>query len=425
MMTCKEGGFSLPEIMIGGAILAGVALAGATIFRNQSKSQTRSKHDQALSQFHMQLSRTIQNSLNCNATLQGLYNAASVGVSDSNTITGFKICSSNCTLGTDASAVVTSDYISEGEWIDKGPSSQQIWSLKSIDFITTATATGNVTARVTYELSPKIDKRQSVKDIILSVRFSGGQFKQCFSPLESSFNTLQSDVCRALISTSGNLATWNEDSQTCVLNGSPSAPLRDCSAHGSSVLGIASDGTISCKPITEGFTAAGKTQTVPSACDSGEKPNLVWNGTQMQALCSSTPCTPAVACPAKAATYCPNEPVQYDSCGVSCGPGTKSPIQTCAAIAANICSDISAGSDSCGTSCGMGTKTAGCTSGLKCEYLAGDPSGCPPTSDMASEGGTVFVNSCTTLSDCPPILTYPNMCPTQSFTLMSCGGLPP
>ena len=39
---------------------------------------------------------------------------------------------------------------------------------------------------------------------------------------------------------------------------------------------------------------------------------------------------------------------------------TCTPTQTCAAKKAATCSNASAGSDSCGTSCGMGTKTAGC-----------------------------------------------------------------
>jgi prepilin-type N-terminal cleavage/methylation domain-containing protein len=34
-----QRGFTLPEIMIGGAIVAGVALAGATLFKNQSKEE--------------------------------------------------------------------------------------------------------------------------------------------------------------------------------------------------------------------------------------------------------------------------------------------------------------------------------------------------------------------------------------------------
>ncbi len=70
-------------------------------------------------------------------------------------------------------------------------------------------------------------------------------------------------------------------------------------------------------------------------------------------------CVPAIACSAIAASTCSNASAGTDSCGTSCGMGTKAPTTSCTSIAATFCSNEDAGSDSCGNSCGMGTMDCG------------------------------------------------------------------
>jgi type II secretory pathway pseudopilin PulG len=85
----NSGGFTLPEVLIGGAILAGVALGSATLFQNQKKAQRSVEYDQKLAIYHSQLSRTMGTASNCNATLKSIYATPPTSIAAGNITTLF------------------------------------------------------------------------------------------------------------------------------------------------------------------------------------------------------------------------------------------------------------------------------------------------------------------------------------------------
>lgn len=64
----------MTEIMVGGAILAGVALSGARLFKDQRQSQGRLDSEQVLQDFHRNFTKFIQDEKNCNATFNDWIN---------------------------------------------------------------------------------------------------------------------------------------------------------------------------------------------------------------------------------------------------------------------------------------------------------------------------------------------------------------
>lgn len=305
----NKSGFSLPEVMVGGAILAGVALAGATLFQNQTKAQQVIEQDLMLQQYHRTLAQTLENDHNCNATFQSYYGNPSlnegtvhpiVAVCDTSTTT--------CNTDFDASNVVKKapHFAREGEYIDRVgvTPSKQIWLFQGMTFGNTLTKTGPMTLRVKYQLNPRIGNRTLIKDIVVNMRFNDDVtpdpmtgvvpqtgFIRCFNDQESSINNLQSDMCKSFyanafisnVTSEGALVYWDEESQTCKLNGTPDKPLKDCTAPGLMVDGISSNGTVHCRSISEGFDAGPSVNT--SACAATTNVKLVWDGTRLRVTC--------------------------------------------------------------------------------------------------------------------------------------------
>lgn len=321
----SQNGFTLPELMIGGAIIAGVALAGATLFKDQSRAQSRVEHDQILAQFHTSVAKTLENSVNCNATLSSYFGAASVGATD--LIPDIRACStsvgspSKCKEGASPSDVMSAAIVaSEGKFIDQegdgsfyirtcdlvtntcflnmatpstpstANTSRQIWSLTSIAPASAATKTGPFVLNLTYTLNPRIGTRTIRKQISLNVRFSNNEFKECYNDQKSSITTLQSDLCRSLSSMSstgvystGQIATFNDATQKCELNTS----LKDCTAQGMMVEGIRSDGTVHCRSISQGFNPGPSINSTASLCSSSSSTaKLQFVGGQLKVVCT-------------------------------------------------------------------------------------------------------------------------------------------
>lgn len=294
-----ELGFSLPEIMVGSAILAGVALAGATIFRNQARSQARIENDQILNSYHAALAKHLANDHNCNATFKFKYGAASVGGADD--ITAIDTCDvsgSTCNANFNASNVnlAAFRFIREGEYIDRLVNKAQLWRLTSITYGNTLDKSGALKLRFLYTINPRVENRTVTKDVVVNLRFNqdgtGGKqtgFIECFSDQESAVNNLQKDVCKSMfnnftnVSSDGGLVVWNEQTQTCELNGTPGAPLKNCSTAGLMVAGIRSDGTVHCRSMSDGFNPTPVTDT--AACAATSKVKLDWVGSKVKATC--------------------------------------------------------------------------------------------------------------------------------------------
>ncbi len=271
-----SAGFSMTEVMIGGAILAGVALGGARMFKDQRQSQTKLDQDQYLISFHQQLTKFIQNEKNCNATFQGAWNFSPAQMATFD-VDNFMECTT-CTatnVDYDASVSTTTPVATsfgEGQWTDP---KAYMWRITDISWKTNPatgtpmvpTATGNAVLRITYGTDPSWPNSRAkkafslTKDINIMLRFTqdavvaNRQFKECISVTESSINNLQNDICGAMggsISTIGSIMVWSDAAQGCVSLGSTSTPLKTCSTANMVIDGINADGTVRCRSITNG-----------------------------------------------------------------------------------------------------------------------------------------------------------------------------
>ena len=314
----SQKGFTLPEVMIGGAIIAGVALAGASLFKDQSRAQARVQQDQTLNQFHASLAKTFENSLNCNATLNPYAGLASVGstdlISDVRTCTTTSGNYTRCVEGASPGEVTSAARLAvEGNYIDQEgdgssytcagtcllnspatPStvntSRKQWTLTSIAPAAAVNKTGAFLLNVTYTLNPRIGVRTITKQISLSLRFSNGVFQECFNDQKSSISNLQNDVCRSLSSLSstgvqsdGRVAIFNDETQHCEMNPN----LKDCTSQGLMVEGIRSDGTVHCRSISEGFNPTPSIDGTLSPCSSSASTaKLQWSGGQLKVVCT-------------------------------------------------------------------------------------------------------------------------------------------
>lgn len=275
--TClkNEVGFSLPEIMVGGAILAGVALAGATIFRNQNKAQSKLEHDKILIQFHSKTAKLLASNQNCNVTLASAIGNSSVGPLP---ITQIQICNEalyplQCaSKNSEPGNYSGTPLITNGGYIDPG----EVWSLASISFPQPRSTTGPFRIRMNYAKNPRLNATERVsKDIIVNVRFSGSQFRECFNDQESSINNLQSDICNTLtsVNSSGAISQWNDVTQSCVMNVDATNGIKNCPAGSQMIAGASQDGILRCRDLEEGpkNTAVDPTATT---CPIGQKPSL-------------------------------------------------------------------------------------------------------------------------------------------------------
>lgn len=279
-----ERGFSVTEIMVGGAILAGVALASAQMFQGQNTAQRSISSEQSLTIIHQGLVKKLNSTGTCNATMQA---AGLVGqpLAGNKTFTRIAQCDANCNEGggdldhraSDVTVAGTDkDILSVGNFVDD----KEVWRVANIQHAssTTRTTSGAVILRVTYEMDPRLTQgavKRISKDLVVNARFENGVFQECLSAQESSINNLQNDFCKSLNygeidSTgggSGQMAFWNPETQQCEIGAN-----KDCSAQGLMVDGIDSKGEVKCRDIiTPNGAQALQQHANPKSCTSGQQ----------------------------------------------------------------------------------------------------------------------------------------------------------
>lgn len=304
-------GFSLTEVMVGGAILAGIGLAGARLFKDQRQSQARLDYEQELQIFHQNLTKFIQDEKNCNATFTDWLGRTPAQVAISGT-TEFWTCS-NCgtTLGFnyDMSSVARGTrFLQIPTWIENinGITTKEkgLWRINTpIMFkpgYAQPTGTGTFMLQVTYEMDPAFPgsravKKMSVKkDISLNLRFTqhtnpaNRYLRECLSPKESAVNNLQSDICNSMtmVASTGNIMTWRDGTQSCDLLGTtPGSPVKTCPG-GMVVAGIQADGTVHCEMLNQGVAPAADL-SVATPCSPTAQVKLEWDPVtkKMRAAC--------------------------------------------------------------------------------------------------------------------------------------------
>lgn len=295
-LISSERGFSLTEVLIGGGILAGVALAGARMFSDQKTAQKKVQDDQKLSLYHQNIVKQMNIAGNCNATFNAAGLAGGVPLSNGTNISAIRACSSNC-VDTNAANQLAHKAIDvvpgpalltagAGNYIDD----TSIWYPETIRLLTPQspkTTSGPVTFRVIYRMNPRLAPNKTIqKDIVVNTRFANNVFQECLSGQESSVNNLQNDFCKSLnfnetTSTgvnSGKLAVWDEVTQTCVVG-----TEKKCNTPGMVVDGLDSTGTIRCRAIVQPGDASSLQQTAPAA--NCAAPVLVFEGGRIVAKC--------------------------------------------------------------------------------------------------------------------------------------------
>lgn len=273
--------------MVGGGILAGVALASAQLFKDQKTAQRKVDQEQKLTVFHQGLSKMMGNAAHCNATMSaaGLYgNSISAG----QTFSRFSQCGGNCiekegNQDHDASDVTVGPdlfRVGNGQFIDKS----EAWEILDVSAAKATSATGPVHLKVKYRMNPKLTggvDKIVYKDLVMNARFEGGRFKECVNAQESSINNLQNDICKTLNfgnvtsngSNSGKLATWNPITQTCEIGAD-----KNCEAQGLVVDSIDSTGEVKCRKLTSSNDAPKLQQSAtPQTCSTGQKATLQYD----------------------------------------------------------------------------------------------------------------------------------------------------
>lgn len=276
----------MTEVMVGGAILAGVGLSAAKIFKDQKNAQKRVEMDAKLNTFHSSLVKVMNDAKNCNATLSAYYNSS--GASAWAAPTTIYRCSgagcANTSVKWNANPTtmntLRSSWLTNGSWIenteantDKGT---RTWMVTSMAWAATPAASGKAVLKVNYQMNPDLPGggRRVSKDINLNLRFTQAAtpvFQECVSSNESSVINLQHDICASMsqVSSAGVIMQWNDVTQTCqALSGVKSCPA------GTMLEGIRSDGTVHCKSISQGVNP-NEDLMLQAACSAGTRVQLV------------------------------------------------------------------------------------------------------------------------------------------------------
>jgi type II secretory pathway pseudopilin PulG len=262
-----SAGFTLPEVMVGGAIMAGVALAGATLLKNQADSQKRLNADQSLMMFHSTLTKTLENPHHCNATFKFKYGEA---ITSELVIPAIELCGANCNLDADAGTVTKSatPFFTAGDFIKNTQDNRQYWKLSDIRTKNALNKTGVARLIFTYD-DVRPPGRKVYKEALVNLRFSNdGKLMECFNDQESSVNNLSNDLCKSL---GNDLVVWNEETQKCELKDA----VEDCSEHGKMVVGISSTGEVTCRDVGQGFDPVGSFDDRQATCEAGSNAKTI------------------------------------------------------------------------------------------------------------------------------------------------------
>ncbi len=234
---------SLTEVMVGGAVLAGVGLAATNLFKNQNLAQKMLEHESNLNAYHQSLAKILSNVSHCNATLYDSRNLTSLVP-----VTSIKLCDttgSSCVATNDASnTVVGVTHLTVGQYID----GRNVWRVTNM-VLPPVSATAPARLQVTYELTDRIAiARKITKDILLHVRFdTTGTFRGCTNQDASSVDNLQREMCSRMTGVDSLGVPYNffdENDQKC-------KPRSVCPLLGYQLVGIKSDGAMDCRKIID------------------------------------------------------------------------------------------------------------------------------------------------------------------------------
>lgn len=434
----NQQGFSILQAMMFAAIMAAGALVMTRTITDLKLSQKGAEARDDLEIFHASIVSALQDSNHCTAT--HTYNRTNPPAKQ------IKLAGtpSDPSLG---------EVLAEENQIYMNNSIK----VKRIEYKEVTSPNGSITI-IYSKLKPDERLKQGFggKDIrkVVPVNFisDSSGFSRCY--LDE--NTYNSQTAQEFCASLGNFMVWDPNNKKCSLKS------HNCSSESGTVfVGIDSTGKEICQKITDAMVTKDIFDLGTVNCPVRTHIGLTVSGGKIVIVCNpgASACTPTTPCSAITPTYCPADPIQNDSCGVSCGAGTKSsgctactpstwsawsstytcisgfmsqtrtcnmgtcgtpcsgpnymqdgsqpcgsactPAIPCSTIVASYCATNPEQFDSCGNACGPGTQMPNCPpSGAVC-------AGCVFTG-FDSCGGTCNVAGTSTMPD--PQCFRPNGC---------------
>ena len=203
-MKLNSLGFSLVELMVGGAILAGIGLTGAQLMKGQKKTQTMIDNDLELDLIHSKITAMFsENAKDCDATFRHLY-----GTNLATPITQIKRCTSTgcANRELDASSIPAAavNAVVFGTGVSAPAlSDRTLWYIESFGAITPHN--GQAAARTNLMILPvnyahrTFTNRRITKFATIAMRFnSAGAFRQCLDGSTSTIHNISKEVCNFL-----------------------------------------------------------------------------------------------------------------------------------------------------------------------------------------------------------------------------------
>ncbi len=264
----RSRGFSMVELMIGGAFLAGAGLTAMLIFGNHMKAQKNVSHIQKLQTNHASVSKLMTDTRNCNATFNDQYGKTTIedpaALYTSDTAATFLQDAGNTVRG--------GPIFQVGGWSD--PSNT--WRVEDIEMVqlqdTSGATVNNVDNSIARRYRMDVDYVlagvsmgtaqagvKETKSVYLTLRFektgAGSVFRGCMDARKNSIQNLENDLCETLTppvpsAGGGQIFTWNKDTQKCQLV----TGVKTCGV-GYTIEGITSLGVVKCEKISKALNA--------------------------------------------------------------------------------------------------------------------------------------------------------------------------
>jgi hypothetical protein len=292
--TSNQRGAFLVEVILGGGLLIGIAIAASSFYKTRLKSQTYMEKLRNLDTFHSYLTQTLHNTGHCNSTFKEWDQSTVVPGSLAKDVKRIWLCSNNCTEKFTTSTVqrnsspllteATARPSDETEWLPFQKDTLTIrskdWILKDLGMVP-LTKSGKGTLKFLYELFPGTsDSKKVLKTIDLYFKFtplSNGTpvFISCGSGKESSLRSVLQEMCesmsRVASAPSGStiLGEWDYGEQECNLNPSPRCGLNEA------IKGVDKDGLLTCQSLTKDVEGMNLYQPNEENCSGSLKPSII------------------------------------------------------------------------------------------------------------------------------------------------------
>lgn len=307
----NSAGYSLVEILIGVALMGGIALTGAQIFKQQNQGVKYHQLVAELDTYHSNLRRILQDVNNCNATygIENLHDPINIGALTS----AINICCPSGTapcsidpLTNPCSRMVNQQlalntnvmaYAKIGQKILNDAFTIVSWEFK--DYSTgnnvpsiQNTFSGAIMKRVDLRIRYKMNRslpgpKDFIRVIPIGFRFTSAKFQGCITQESSAKNSLVREVCECLNAQTSTikLATWygGEAIERCEwfdTSGTHTCP------NGQVLLGINSLGDKVCTPASYQLNEGDMLFMNEASCPTGTVPKLLQNGSQVYVGCS-------------------------------------------------------------------------------------------------------------------------------------------